>query len=171
MGKQKAHGTRGAASASRPIDVLLVCSAGGHLMQLHLLRNAWEAQGLRSAWVTIPMEDARTLLADEDVAFAHSPTTRSIKNLALNTLLAWRIIRSRRPQVIVTTGAGVAVPFAWIGKILGVSTVYIESLTRIERPSLSCRLIRPVAERLYAQWPELAGPRYGLTYVGRVIGE
>ena len=61
-----------------------------------------------------------------------------------------------RPAVIVTTGAGVAVPFAWVGRLYGARVVYVESLTRIERPSLTYRLIRPIVTRAYVQWPELS---------------
>ena len=61
-----------------------------------------------------------------------------------------------RPKVVVTTGAGVAVPFAWVARLRGATVVYVESLARIEGPSLSYRLIAPVASRRYVQWPELA---------------
>jgi beta-1,4-N-acetylglucosaminyltransferase len=156
--------------ANREVDVLLVCSAGGHLMQLYLLRSAWEDPCLRHAWVTLDRADARTLLRHEDVTYAYSPTTRNLKNLVRNACLAWRVIRARRPRAIVTTGAGLAVPFAWIGRLLGVSVVYVESLTRIERPSLSCNLVRPVAARVYGQWPELAASTRGMRYAGQVTG-
>lgn len=167
-----AHPGRGTHSTGHEsaVDVLLVCSAGGHLMQLRLLRDAWERHGLRTAWVTLDREDARTLLAQEDVTFAYGPTTRDARNLLRNTRLAWRILRARRPRVILSTGAGIAVPFAWIGRLRGVPTVYVESLTRIDLPSLSCRLISPIAARLYCQWPELARRRRRMRYVGRVIG-
>ena len=49
-------------------------------------------------------------------------------------------------------------PFAWIGRLFGARVVYVESVTRIDSPSLSCRLIRPVASRTYVQWPELLEP-------------
>ncbi len=74
-----------------------------------------------------------------------------------------------RPKVIMTTGAGVAVPFAWIGKLWGARVVYVESLTRIDGPSLSYRLIAPVAKRLYVQWPELAQALPQARYVGNVF--
>ena len=45
-----------------------------------------------------------------------------------------------------------------MGRLLGARVVYVESVTRIDAPSLSCRLIRPVAERVYVQWPELLEP-------------
>ena len=62
-----------------------------------------------------------------------------------------------RPKVVLTTGAGVAVPFAWVARLRGAKVVYVESLARIEGPSLTCRLIAPIATRRYVQWPELAG--------------
>jgi UDP-N-acetylglucosamine:LPS N-acetylglucosamine transferase len=71
---------------------------------------------------------------------------------------------------MVTTGAGVAVPFAWVARLHGTKVVYVESLTRIDRASLSCRLIKPVADRVYVQWPELAAALPGSRYVGNVVG-
>jgi UDP-N-acetylglucosamine:LPS N-acetylglucosamine transferase len=149
-------------------DILLVSSAGGHLLQLHLLREAWE--GIPHAWVTLDKEDSRSLLAHERVVFAHGPTTRNALNLIRNLLLAWKILSRLRPKVIVTTGAGVAVPFAWLGRLLSIRVVYIESLTRLERQSLSCRLVAPVTDRIYVQWPELVETVPGARYVGSVLG-
>jgi hypothetical protein len=53
------------------------------------------------------------------------------------------------------------VPFAWLARLHGIPTVYVESLTRIDGLSLSGRLIAPVATRLYGQWPELAAASRG----------
>ena len=153
-------------------EVLLVCSTGGHLLQLLALRGAWA--DFSRVWVTFDKSDARSLLAEEHVVFAHGPTNRNfrllaVKNLLLNVRVALRLLRSARPKVVLTTGAGVAVPFAWIGRLLGARVVYVESLTRIEQPSLSCRLIAPVATRIYAQWPELTEAVPRARYVGNVV--
>jgi len=148
-------------------DLLLVCSTGGHLVQLVALRAAWEP--FSRAWVTFDKSDARSLLADERLYFAHGPTNRSIKNLLRNLAVAWRVIRDVRPRAVVTTGAGVAVPFAWIARLRGASVVYVESLARIEGPSLSYRLIAPVASRRYVQWPELAQALPNTRFVGNVF--
>ena len=150
-----------------PVDVLLVCSTGGHLLQLHALRAAW--QGTNRAWITFDKSDARSLLAGEQVFFAFGPTNRNVGNLLRNLKLAFRLVRRLRPRVIVTTGAGVAVPFCWIGRLHGAKVVYVESLSRIDGPSLSCRLIAPVASRIYAQWPELAEVYGRARYVGSVF--
>ena len=155
-----------------PIDVLLVCSAGGHLLQLLALREVWEAAP--HAWVTFDRSDARTLLRDETVVCAFGPTNRTFGLVALantvrNLLLAWRVIGRFRPCVILTTGAGVAVPFAWIGRLRRVRVVYVESFTRIDRPSLSCRLIAPVADRVYGQWPDFTAAVPKARYAGNVF--
>jgi beta-1,4-N-acetylglucosaminyltransferase len=148
-------------------ELLLVCSTGGHLWQMLALKGAWEP--FSRVWVTFDKSDARSLLQDEDVVFAHGPTNRSVKNLLRNLGLAWRVIRRVRPTVVLTTGAGVAVPFAWIARLRGARVVYVESFTRIDRPSLSCRLIAPAANRIYAQWPELVGAVPRARFIGNVF--
>jgi beta-1,4-N-acetylglucosaminyltransferase len=150
-----------------PQGVLLVCSCGGHLMQMLELREAWEDSP--RTWVTFDKADARSLLEGEHVVYAHGPTNRSIRNLLRNIRLARRVLRQVRPAAIVTTGAGVAVPFAWLGRLRRVPVVYVESLTRIDELSLSARMIAPVADRLYVQWPELEGALGRARYAGHVL--
>ena len=148
-------------------DVLLVCSSGGHLQQMLALREAWGPYS--HIWVTFDKSDARSLLRDEQVVYAYWPTNRSLKNLMRNVVVAWRTLRAVRPRVLLTTGAGVAVPFAWLARFRGVKVVYIESFTRIERPSLSCRLVAPIADRVYVQWPELTTAVKKARYAGNVF--
>jgi UDP-N-acetylglucosamine:LPS N-acetylglucosamine transferase len=153
---------------SERADLLLVCSPGGHMLQLARLAPAWK--GRRRVWVTLDAPDTRSLLAGEQVEWAHGPTNRSVKNLVRNLQLAWVVVRRERPRVLLTTGAGVAVPFAWIARLFGAHIVYVESLTRIDTVSLSCRLIRPAAHRIYVQWPELRERLPEARYAGTVVG-
>jgi UDP-N-acetylglucosamine:LPS N-acetylglucosamine transferase len=136
-------------------------------MQLRLLERGL---GERSrVWVTHCAEDSRSMLAEEEVIFAYGPTTRNLPNLVRNLVLAWVTVHRLRPRILLTTGAGVAVPFAWIARSRGAKVVYVESLTRIERPSLSCRLIAPVASRIYVQWPDLAEAIPRARFIGSVL--
>jgi beta-1,4-N-acetylglucosaminyltransferase len=150
----------------RPL--LIVCSTGGHLLEMQELREAWAP--FERVWVTFDKSDSRSLLRGERVVHAFGPTNRNIPNLLRNLRLALRVLRRERPSSILTTGAGVAVPFAWIGRVLGIPTIYVESMTRIDGLSLSGRLIAPVAERLYAQWPELAESSGGrIRFAGNLL--
>ncbi len=134
------------------IKVCLAASSGGHLTQLMLMRRWW--QDKRRFWVTFDKEDANSQLQGEKVYHCAFPTNRSLKNLAKNTALAWKILRRERPDLIVSTGAAIAVPFFYIGKLLGAKCVYIEVFDRIDKPTLTGRLVYPIADRFVVQWEE-----------------
>jgi beta-1,4-N-acetylglucosaminyltransferase len=153
---------------ARRATLLLVSSTGGHLLQLVALREAFE--GFERVWVSFDSGDTRALLAGERVVHAYAPTNRNVPNLVRNLALAVRVIRRVRPVAIVSTGAGVAVPFAWAGRLFRVPFVYVESVTRIDSASLTYRLLAPVATRVYVQWPELQGAVPRSLFHGNVLG-
>ena len=136
---------------AEPGRILLVCSSGGHLAQLVSLSPAW--RNLEETWVTLRGADSECLLAGRDVVFASGPTNRSVRRALANAVLAWRVIRAQRPEVILSTGAALAVPFFIVGKALRCRVVYVESLTRIHELSLSGRLVYPLADAFFVQWP------------------
>ena len=47
--------------------------------------------------------------------------------------------------------------------------MYVESFTRIDSVSLSCRMIAPVADQIYVQWPEMLGRIPRARYSGNVF--
>jgi UDP-N-acetylglucosamine transferase subunit ALG13 len=148
-------------------DVLVVCSSGGHLFDAVAIAPAWRDRS--RAWVSFDKADVRSLLAGERLYVAHGPTNRNIPNFLRNLRLAWRVVGETRPRVVVTTGAGVAVPFAWVARLRGARVVYVECAGRVDRPSLSASLIAPVAGDLFAQWPELARSWRRARYAGNSL--
>jgi len=128
-------------------------------------------------WVTERAPDSASLLRDEWLVYGHGPAERDPKKgihviayrWLRNFLLAFRVMATARPKVVVTTGGAVAVPYAWIGRLFGARVVYVESLTRIDEPSMCCRLVSPVADRVYVQWPELAEALPGSRYAGSLL--
>jgi beta-1,4-N-acetylglucosaminyltransferase len=145
---------------------LLVCSPGGHLMQMLCLRPAWE--GLDRIWITLEAADSAHLLESERVVLARGPTNRSLRAMLANLRLAWRVVRRERPEAILSTGAALAFPFFLVGKLLGARLVYVESLTRTEGLSLTGRLVYPLADAFFVQWPSAAGPKRA-RYVGGLL--
>ncbi|MBD2497775.1 PssD/Cps14F family polysaccharide biosynthesis glycosyltransferase [Nostoc sp. FACHB-280] len=135
------------------MKVLLVCSSGGHFKGLQQLNSFWENH--ERIWVTFNTTTTEAALNGEKVYWAYSPTNRNIPNLLRNMLLAFQVINQTRPQLILSTGAGVAVPFLIVGKLFGSQTVFVESVTRIKTLSLSAKLVLPFLNVLYVQWPQL----------------
>jgi len=134
------------------LAVMLVSSAGGHLLQLYRLKSWWERHD--RTWVTFRMPDSESLLADEEVAWAHHPTTRNIPNLLRNLALAWRLVRRHRPDVVISSGAGVAFPFFVAAKLLRAKTIYIEVYDRIDLPTVTGRLCYPLSNLFLLQWEQ-----------------
>lgn len=147
----------------------LVCSSGGHLFELLSLKSLWEDPARDHFWVTFPTPDAKSLLAGEDVVWAHHPTNRNIPNLIRNRFLAKRVLKERRPDVVISTGAGVAVPFLRGAKRAGARSIYVESITRITELSLSGRMLYRAVDRFFVQWPELAERFERAEYAGRIL--
>lgn len=158
--------------AADPVDparahVLLVGSAGGHLAQLLRLEPWWRRHD--RTWVTFEKPDATSLLAEETVIWAHHPTTRNLPNLVRNLGLAVREVRRLRPDVVVSTGAGVALPFFVMARLLGIPTVYVEVFDRIDSPTLTGRLCRPFSTRFCVQWPEQQPLYRGSVVIGPLL--
>ena len=148
--------------------LLLIASSGGHIFEMFCLREFWRDKD--RYWVTFPTADARSLLAGEkEVYWAAFPTVRNVPNLLRNMVLAVKLLLRNRPGMILTTGAGVAAPFLWLASLLGIPTVFVESITRITEISLTARLVKPFATKMLVQWPELAERYSGVEHHGRIV--
>jgi beta-1,4-N-acetylglucosaminyltransferase len=134
------------------VKLALVGSSGGHLLQLLVLERWWSRY--ERFWVTFEKADAVSALKRERTYWCYHPTNRNPYNLLRNTILAWLILRKERPSVIMSTGAAVAVPFFYLGKLFGARTVYLEVYDRIDSPTLTGRLVYPVCDKFLVQWAE-----------------
>ena len=135
------------------LKICLVGSSGGHLTHLYMLKPFWKDKN--RFWVTFDKEDARSLLKDEKVYPCYFPTNRNIKNLIRNTFLAIRVLKKEKPDLIISSGAAVAVPFFYLGKLFGTKTIYIDVFDRINKPTLTGKLVYPVTDRFIVQWEEM----------------
>lgn len=135
------------------MKVCLVGSSGGHLTHLYMLKPFWK--NTDRFWVTFDKEDARSLLQDERQYYCYYPTNRNIKALLINTFLALKVLLKERPDVIISSGAAVAVPFFYIGKLLGAKLVYVEVFDRIDKPTVTGKLVYPITDKFIVQWEEM----------------
>lgn len=135
------------------IKVCLVGSSGGHLTHLYMLKDFWKDKD--RVWVTFNKKDANSILENEKKYYCYYPTNRNIKNLIKNTFLAIKVLRKERPNLIISSGAAVAVPFFYIGKVFGAKLIYIEVFDRIDKPTLSGKLVYPIVDKFIVQWEEM----------------
>ena len=129
------------------MKVCLVGSSGGHLTHLYMLKPFW--QNKERFWVTFDKEDARSLLEGEKMYPCYYPTNRNIKNL-IRMVLAYR----EKPDLIISSGAAVAVPFFYLGKLFGAKLIYIEVFDRIDKPTMTGKMVYPIVDKFIVQWDE-----------------
>lgn len=134
------------------IKMCLVGSSGGHLAHLQMLKPYWKDKD--RFWVTFDKEDANSSLTNEKVYHCYFPTNRSIKALILNTWLAFKVLIKEKPDLIVSCGAAVAVPFFYVGKLFGAKLVYIEVFDRIDKPTVTGKMVYPITDKFFVQWEE-----------------
>lgn len=147
--------------------LLFVGSSGGHLAQM-LSMSAWWKEHKRS-WVTFNTTDAISALEGEEVYWAYHPTTRHPWNAFRNLLLSIKVLRSVKPEAVISTGAGVALPFFITARLMGISTVYVEVYDRIDSPTLTGRLCRPLSSEFCVQWDEQLQVYPGATVIGPLL--
>lgn len=138
---------------NKKIKVCLVGSSGGHLTHLYMLKDFWQNE--ERFWVTFDKLDSRSILQNEKKYYCYYPTNRNFKNLIKNTFLAIKILRKERPNLIISSGAAVAVPFFYLGKLFGAKTIYIEVYDRINSGTLTGKLVYPVTDKFIVQWEEM----------------
>ena len=140
-------------NCGRRMKVCLVGSSGGHLTHLYMLKPFWK--DMERFWVTFDKEDARSLLKDERMYSCYYPTNRNLKALLINTVIAWKTLRREKPDLIISSGAAVAVPFFYLGKLLGAKLIYIEVFDRIDKPTMSGKMVYPIVDKFIVQWEEM----------------
>ena len=129
--------------------IALICSAGGHFFQMCQLKDWWSKH--KHFWVTSNRLDKEKYLSREKVYFGYFPENRNIVNAIKNLFLAFKILDKERPDVIFSTGAGIAPPFFLVGKIMNLKLIYLETASYIGIPTLSGRLIHPIANVFLVQ--------------------
>jgi UDP-N-acetylglucosamine:LPS N-acetylglucosamine transferase len=148
--------------------VLLPTSAGGHLTELFQLRELLESTDHLFVCEDLPL--TRKLLAGRPSRFVR-PNGRNRDwrfwlNFIANWFLAVPILLKFRPDAIVTTGSHTAIPFCYLGKLLGCKVIYILSFCRIDTKAAAATAVYPICDQFFVQWQQMSSAYPRSRYVG-----
>jgi len=148
------------------MKICIAASAGGHLTEALQLKEVWK--GKKHFFISDKRINAIDLSKKEKVYFI-TPTRRNFAKLLVSINETRKIFSIENPDVIISTGAEIGFPAMILGVLLGKKVIYIESIARINSPSLTGQLIYPFIKDFYVQWPE--GKKFfpKAKYVGAVI--
>ncbi len=134
------------------MKICLVCSHGGHLTETLQILDAFKGHNI--FFVTYHSTRDQEVMAIARSYFTDNIGT-NVWRMFRSILWAIRILRNERPDVILSLGAEIAIPFFYLAKVMNIKTIFIEGLFRVSDLSKTGRLVYPVADVFLVQWPQL----------------
>ena len=117
-------------------------------------------------WVSDFKADTKVLNGVEKVHWLPYQAPRNLLALLFNIPATLRIIRLEKPDLVLSTGASIAINFVLVSKLLGFRFAYVESISRFKELSLSGRLVYLLCNEFYVQWPNLCKKYRKATFKG-----
>ena len=150
----------------RLLKLCLICSVGGHFKQMLKLSNAWEGCDYFYVLFYKPVIDS--FIKKEKVYLVISPE-RNPFLFVLNFFQSLIIFFKTRPDVVISTGAGVAIAMCYIARLFRKKVVYIEDWCIVEHPSLTGRAIYPISDLFIIQREHLRKFYHRAIYGGELF--
>ncbi len=153
--------------SQQTLKICIAASSGGHLSQLLKLASSYEHQDI--VCVTTK-EETRKKLETYGPVYVVGECNREHPFKVLSVLFkSIKVLLKHRPDIVISTGAAVGCISCFLGKMLGAKVLWIDSITNVERLSMSGRMVRHIADVFLVQWPELAEKYDNAEYCGAVI--
>lgn len=134
------------------LNVLFVCNRGGHFSQMMALKDLF------------PLYNSM-LVTDNKIDFDLDIPCRYMESFRQRSfpwfyfmVNVWQYLKigwAFRPDVVISTGANLAVPMFMVGKLMGSKLVFIESRARVYTKSSTGRLVGKWCSKIIVQWPEM----------------
>ena len=134
------------------MKICITCSHGGHLTETLQILDAFAGHNIFFATYHSAREAEVRAIAP---AYFTDNIGLSVWRMLRAFGWAWSILRRERPDVIISLGAEIALPFFYLGKLLGIKTLFIESWCRVHNLSLTGKLVYLVVDVFWVQWPQL----------------
>ena len=134
------------------MKLCIVCSHGGHLAEARIIADGMKAAGHEVFYVT----DSALPVGGGDKVYEVRPFVKRPLGIFVTAWQEFKILLREKPGALISTGAEVALPAFWMGKLLfRLPTVYVECSAQVVTPSMAGRLLYSVSDRFFVQWEPL----------------
>ena len=136
---------------AQKIKLCITCSSGAHWFEVERAASLLDCDRYYVTFYTAHLEEERRT---KRIYFV----IHNRRNPFLFLVNAWqslRILLQERPDVILSSGADVTVPTCVLGKLLGAKLIYVECAGNVYTPSLTGRVMYPIADLFLVQWEPL----------------
>ena len=134
------------------MKICLVASRGGHVDELAFASDLNGEMFLITEKSTDEIKFCNRVYYVDHMNRKEPKLVRKMLKLFIE---AAKIIRAEKPDCYISTGALISVPVLILGKLSGKKIVFIESLARVETPSISGRIVYRFADVFVVYWKSL----------------
>lgn len=158
------------------MKICLECAEGGHLDEMLCIMDAFKGHEL--FFVTTKAPTTEKLVENYDVYYVRRQYNTQSKwaiylreLILMNILIIYSIyiLILEHPNVIISTGGGATIPLCYVGKLMNKRIIYIESIARISKPSITGRILYPISDIFLVQWESMLKFYRRAQYWGKVI--
>jgi len=175
-------------SKSGNVSIMIIWGSGGHTTEMILLLKKLKVEKFQPIYNVLANTDetsTRKIQASESPILECSSwhriiRSREVKQSWITTiwttfLSCWQsiyIVITLQPKLILCNGPGTCVPLcyaAFLCKFFGFfspTIVFVESFCRVEKLSLTGKLLYPVVDKFLVQWPDLLKSYARAEYLG-----
>jgi UDP-N-acetylglucosamine:LPS N-acetylglucosamine transferase len=146
------------------MKVIAIASVGGHWVELQRLMPAFI--GMELVFISTRKSLASTVPGKKFFTIPDANRWNKFK-LVVVLLKVFKIIYNEKPDVIISTGAAPGLMGLAVGKMLGIKTIWVDTIASSAKLSLSGRIAKKFVDRIYTQWPGLATT--DIIYAGNVL--
>lgn len=149
------------------MKLLCVASEGGHWEELIRIVGGLSDQITLTYCST--NTDCRFGLKDGVKFYKIEDFNRNSTPKIFNVIIrCFKILKKERPNAVISTGAAPGLAMIVAAKLLGITTIWVDSVANVEGLSLCGRFVQYFVNRIYTQWKHLETDK--IIYAGSVIG-
>ena len=147
--------------------ICLACSAGGHFQQLRLATDGLSRDRYEFYWLMMKSKHLNKFFEDKKLITIRNTEVDHKWTFVVNAIQSlWYLIKER-PDVIISTGAGVAYPTMLFGKkLFGCKIIFVCSAANVTKPSRVPYKAYGMSDLFLVQWPETKEIFPNSTYIG-----
>ena len=137
--------------------VMFISSVGGHLTQMLELKNIFDDYKyvLVTEKTDVTVDMSKKYKMEYLKYGSRKYLFKYIFIFLFNIFKSFYLFMKYRPNVIITTGTHTAVPMCYIGWLFRRKIIYIESFAKRTSPTLTGRLVYPIATTFVVQWESM----------------
>jgi len=152
------------------MKICLVSSHGGHLTELLRLMSAFKNH---KVYLIVHKDDFTYNMRCDSISKYLIPVFFRLPLLLVDMIIIsiYEIffLVKERPNVIISTGAEIAIPIFILSKMFGIKTIYIESMARLNDISTTGKILIRIADIFLVQWVGLTTKYKKAKYAGKIL--